>query len=235
MYLEQSVKIMDDTLNLQSNNQSFSRYWLAFKMVANSNKHGVILFNSMDEALSFQTRADWRGWLSKNHAITTSVWLFFFKKSTGKKGITIEDAVEEAICFGWIDGKLKRVDEERFMLRFSVRKDGSVWSRINRLRAEKLITDGKMTSAGLAKIEQAKISGYWDMAYTNKIKDELPADLLEALKKDIKAINNFKLFANTYQNMYIGWVNSAKSFETRKKRIDKVVEQARINKKLIFQ
>jgi uncharacterized protein YdeI (YjbR/CyaY-like superfamily) len=133
-------------------------------MVANSNKHGVLLFNSMDEALSFQTRADWRGWLSKNHAITTSVWLFFFKKSTGKKGITIEDAVEEAICFGWIDGKLKRVDEERFMLRFSVRKDGSVWSRINRLRAEKLIADGKMTSAGLAKIEQAKISGYWDMA-----------------------------------------------------------------------
>jgi len=193
------------------------------------------LFNPMDEALSFQTRADWRDWLSKNHAVTNSVWLFFYKKSTRKKGITLQDAVEEAICFGWIDGKLKRVDEERFMLRFSVRKEGSVWSRINRLRAEKLITDGKMTSAGLAKIEQAKESGYWDKAYTNKIKDELPADLLEALKKEKKAIDNFHLFANTYQNMYIGWVNSAKSIETRKKRIDKVVEQALLNKKLIFQ
>ena len=81
---------------------------------------------------------------------------YLFKKSTGKKGITLEEAVEEAICFGWINGKLKRVDEERFMLRFQIRKDKSVWSQINRLRAEKLIADGKMTSAGLAKIEQAK-------------------------------------------------------------------------------
>jgi len=204
-------------------------------MTANANKCSVLFINPMEEALSFQTRADWRDWLSKNHAITNSVWLFFYKKSAGKKGITIEDAVEEAICFGWIDGKLKRVDEERFMLRFSIRKDSSVWSQINRQRAEKLIADGKMTSAGLAKIEQAKESGYWDKAYTNKIKDELPSDLLEALKKDKKAIDNFQLFANTYQNMYIGWVNSAKSLETRKKRIDKVVEQALLNKKLIFQ
>jgi uncharacterized protein YdeI (YjbR/CyaY-like superfamily) len=198
-------------------------------------KYGSLLFNSMDEALSFQTRADWRDWLSKNHAITNSVWLFFFRKSTGKKGITLEEAVEEAICFGWIDGKLKRVDKERFMLRFSVRKDSSVWSRINRMRAEKLIADGKMTNAGLIKIEKAKESGYWDKAYTNKIKDELPADLLEALKKDRKAIDNFQLFANTYQNLYVGWVNNARSIETRKKRIDKVVEQALRNKKLIFQ
>ena len=204
-------------------------------MAANSNKYGVLLFNSMDEALSFQTRADWRDWLSKNHAVTTSVWLFFYRKSSGKKGITLQDAVEEAICFGWIDGKLKRVDDQRFMVRFSVRKEGSVWSQINRLRAEKLIADDKMTSAGLAKIEQAKKSGSWGNAYTNKIKDELPADLLEALKKEKKAIDNFQLFANTYQNMYIGWVNSAKSIETRKKHIDKVVEQALLNKKLIFQ
>jgi uncharacterized protein YdeI (YjbR/CyaY-like superfamily) len=204
-------------------------------MTANANKYGSLLCNPMDEALYFQTRADWRDWLSKNHAITTSVWLFFFKKSTGKRGITLEEAVEEAICFGWIDGKLRRVDEERFMLRFSIRKDSSVWSRINRLRAEKLIANGKMTSAGLIKIEQAKESGYWDKAYTNKIKEELPADLLEALKNDKKAIDNFQRFANTYQNMYVGWVNSAKSIETRKKRIDKVVEQALRNKKLIYE
>ena len=204
-------------------------------MTTNANKYNSLLFNPMDEALYFQTRADWRDWLSKNHAIATNVWLFFYKKSTGKKGITLEEAVEEAICFGWIDGKLKRVDDERFILRFSIRTKNSVWSRVNRLRAEKLITDNKMTSAGLIKIEQAKESGNWDKAYTNKIKDELPVDLLEALKKDIKAINNFQHFANTYRNMYIGWVSSAKSIETRKKRIDKVVEQALRNKKLIFQ
>ncbi len=204
-------------------------------MTTNANKYGTLLFSFMDEALNFQTRADWREWLSKHHDLTNSVWINFFKKSTGKKGITLEEAVEEAICFGWIDGKLKRVDDERFILRFSIRKDKSVWSQINRLRAEKLIADGKMTSSGLAKIEQAKKSGYWDKAYTNKIKDELPADLLEMLKKDQKAIDNFQRFANTYQNMYIGWVNSAKSIETRKKRIDKVVEQALKNKKMLFQ
>ena len=204
-------------------------------MTTNANKYGTLLFSLMDEALYFQTRADWRDWLSKHHDLINYVWIIFFKKSTGKKGITLEEAVEEAICFGWIDGKLKRVDDERFMLRFSIRKDKSVWSQINRLRAEKLIADGKMTHAGLAKIEQAKKSGYWDKAYTNKIKDELPADLLETLKKDQKAIDNFQRFANTYQNMYIGWVNSAKSIETRKKRIDKVVEQALKNKKLLFQ
>jgi uncharacterized protein YdeI (YjbR/CyaY-like superfamily) len=189
----------------------------------------------MDEALYFQKRADWRYWLSKNHAITASVWLFFYKKSVKKNGIALGEAVEEAICFGWIDGKLKRVDEERFMVRFSIRKEGSVWSQINRSRAEKLIADGKMTNAGLVKIEQAKESGHWDKAYTNKIKDELPVDLLEALQKHKKAIDNFQRFANTYQNMYVGWVNSAKSTETRKKRIDKVVEQALRNKKLISQ
>jgi uncharacterized protein YdeI (YjbR/CyaY-like superfamily) len=85
------------------------------------------------------------------------------------------------------------------------------------------------------KLSKLKYQATGTWLNTNKIKDELPADLLEALKKDRKAINNFNLFANTYQNMYIGWVNSAKSFETRKKRIDKVVEQARRNKKLIFQ
>jgi uncharacterized protein YdeI (YjbR/CyaY-like superfamily) len=189
----------------------------------------------MEEPLHFQIRADWREWLSKNHDLINYVWIIFFKKSMGKKGISPEEAVEEAICFGWIDGKLKRVDDERFMLRFSIRKDKSVWSKINRLRAEKLIADGKMTSSGLAKIIQAKKSGYWDKAYSNKIKDELPADLLEMLKKDLKAIDNFQRFANTYQNMYIGWVNSAKSIETRKKRIDKVVEQALKNKKMLFQ
>ena len=103
----------------------------AFKMTVKSNKYGALLFNSMDEALFFQTRADWRDWLSKNHAITTSVWLFFFKKSTGKKGITLEEAVEEAICFGWIDGKVKSIDHEKYMQRFTPRREKSGWSKIN--------------------------------------------------------------------------------------------------------
>src|SRR3972149_7844517 len=106
----------------------------------------------------------------EKHNKEKHAWLTCYKKSSGKKGITLEESVEEAICFGWIDGKLKRVDAEKFILRFSPRKANSVWSKINKERAERLMQSGKMTIAGLAKIEAARKSGCWDKAYTNKIK-----------------------------------------------------------------
>jgi uncharacterized protein YdeI (YjbR/CyaY-like superfamily) len=187
----------------------------------------------MENAAFFKDREEWRTWLEKNHHKESPVWLVFFKKESGKKGITLEEAVEEAICFGWIDGKLKRVDDERFILRFSRRKANSVWSKINKERAEKLIKSGRMTPAGLAKIEEAKKTGMWDSAYTNKTKDAIPLDLKEALMKDNKAWNNFQNFANSYRNMYIGWVNNAKTAETRAKRIEKIVNQSAQNKRLI--
>ena len=146
----------------------------------------------------------------------------------------MEESVEEAICFGWIDGKLKRLDAERFMLRFSPRRANSVWSKINKERAERLMKSGRMTAAGLVKIEEAKKSGFWDNAYTNKTKEAIPLDLKEALMKDKKAWGNFQNFANSYRNMYIGWVNNAKTTETRVKRIQKIVQQSLHNKKLIF-
>ena len=110
----------------------------------------------------------------------------------------------------------------------------SVWSKINKERAERLIKSGRITDAGLAKIEAAKKSGWWDKAYTNKIMDEIPADLEQALKKEKRAWENFQKFANSYRNMYVGWVNGAKTAETRQKRIRKVVEQATKNRKLLF-
>jgi uncharacterized protein YdeI (YjbR/CyaY-like superfamily) len=188
----------------------------------------------MENRLSFTNRADWRGWLKENYDKESYVWLLLHKKKFRKKGMTLEDAVEEAMCFGWIDGRLRRVDAERFILRFSPRKAKSVWSRINKERAEKLIRSGRMTNAGLAKIQEAKKNGLWDDAYTNKIKDDIPLDLKEALMKEKEAWDNFQRFANSYRNMYIGWVNSAKTDETRMKRIKKIVERSLLNKKLIF-
>jgi uncharacterized protein YdeI (YjbR/CyaY-like superfamily) len=185
----------------------------------------------MDDPHDFKSRKEWRSWLIQNHDKSDSAWLTFHKKSSGKKGITLEESVEEAICFGWIDGKLKKIDAEKFVLRFSPRKANSVWSKINKERAERLIKSGRMTSAGLAKIESARKSGWWDKAYTNKTVDELPADLEQALMKEKVAWENFQRFANSYRNMYIGWVNDAKTDATRQKRIQKVVEQARKNKK----
>ena len=187
----------------------------------------------MDNALEFKNREEWRSWLTQNHEKADSVWLTFYKKSSGKKGMPLEESVEEAICFGWIDGKLRRIDDERFVVRFSPRKAKSVWSKINRERAERLIRSGRMTSAGLAKIEAARKSGWWDKAYTNKIKDAIPTDLEQALMNEEKPWENFQRFANSYRNMYIGWVTGAKTEGTRKKRIEKVVEQSLQNKKPI--
>jgi uncharacterized protein YdeI (YjbR/CyaY-like superfamily) len=187
----------------------------------------------MEHTMQPKDSEEWRNWLTQNHDKTPNVWLTFYKKGSNRKGISLEEAVEEAICFGWIDGKLRRIDEERFVLRFSPRKAKSVWSKINKERAEKLTQLGKMTKAGLAAMELSKASGSWDTAYTNKVKDAVPVDLESALKEQQKAWHNFQAFANSYRNMYIGWVNAAKTDETRKKRVTKVVEQSLQNKKLL--
>jgi uncharacterized protein YdeI (YjbR/CyaY-like superfamily) len=188
----------------------------------------------MENILTFTNREEWRFWLTANFDKEEYVWLTLYKKKFRKKGMTLQDAVEEAICFGWIDGKLKRVDTERFILRFSPRKEKSVWSRINKERAKRLIKSGKMTNAGIVKILEAKKNGIWESAYTNRTKEDIPLDLKEALMKERTAWVNFQRFANSYRNMYIGWVNGAKTAETRTKRIKKVVEQSLFNKKLVF-
>ena len=188
----------------------------------------------MDEALFFRDRVDWRNWLEKNHERENQVWMIHYRKHSSKRGVTLEEAVEEAICFGWIDGKLKKIDDGKYALRYSPRKANSVWSQINRERAERLIESGRMTESGLVKIEDAKKFGHWFNAYTNKDKERMPSDLRKALVKDYRAWGNFQNFANTYRNMYIGWVNGAKTDITRKKRIDKVVEQSLQNKKYVF-
>lgn len=187
----------------------------------------------MHKVLHFKAREDWRIWLEKNHDTENHAWLKLYKKRFRERGMTLEEAVEEALCYGWIDGKLKRIDDQQFILRFSSRKANSLWSRINKERAERLMKSGRMTRAGFAKIKEAKESGWWDIAYTNKIKDDIPADLKQALMKDRNAWSNFLNFANSYRNMYISWVNNAKTVETRMKRIEKIVEQSRQNKKLI--
>jgi len=186
---------------------------------------------NIDKALYFQDRRGWRKWLEENSNNTQEVWLVHYKKHSNKLSVSHNDAVEEALCFGWIDGKLKSIDDDKFILRYSPRKSNSVWSKINKDNAERLIAQGKMTKAGLAKIDEAKKNGYWDTAYTNKTKDEMPEDLMKALTEDSKAWQNFGNFANSYRNMYIGWIVGAKTEATRKKRIAEVVKRSALNKK----
>ncbi len=184
---------------------------------------------NIDKALSFKDSQEWRKWLAENHDSEQEVWLVHYKKKSDKASISLDDAVQEAICFGWIDSKLMSIDEEKFVLKYTPRKANSVWSKINKERAEKLIESGKMTDAGLAKIEKAKKRGFWKAAYTNKKKDRMPSDLKEALLEDRNAWINFNKFANSYRNMYIGWVSGAKTEETRQKRIAEVVKRSALN------
>ena len=139
---------------------------------------------SLEDALSFNNREEWRAWLKENHATVQGVWLVHYKKSSGKTTLNHIEAVEEALCFGWIDSTLKKIDEERFILKYSQRKPKSVWSKINKEKAEALIKSGKMTKAGMEKINEAKRHGLWDVAYTNTVKERIPSDLKQALVKD---------------------------------------------------
>ena len=129
----------------------------------------------LENARLFKNKDAWRNWLEKNHDSKSEIWLIHYKKKSKKKSVSQFEAVEEALCFGWIDSKLKRVDDERYILRYSPRKPKSVWSKINKDRAEELISSGMMTSAGLEKINFAKKYGFWDSAYTNKVKEKLPS------------------------------------------------------------
>ena len=182
-------------------------------------------------ALYFKNNQEWHKWLSQNHDKENEVWLIIQKKHSNKSGIGYEEALEEALCFGWIDGKMMSIDKEKFILRYSPRKAKSIWSKINKDKAEKLIAQGRMTTAGLAKVEEAKKQGNWEEAYTNKIKEEIPEDLETALLENRIAWFNFQKFANSYRNMYIGWVTGAKTDVTRKRRITEVVKRSILNKK----
>jgi uncharacterized protein YdeI (YjbR/CyaY-like superfamily) len=186
---------------------------------------------NLNNILYFKNRNEWRTWLETNHKNSKEVWLIHYKKCSSKKSINHVDAVEEALCFGWIDSKLKKIDKDRFILKYTPRKSKSIWSKINKEKAEEMIALGKMTKSGLDKIEEAKRQGLWDSAYTSKVKDRIPSDLKQALIVNSKAWYNFQHFANSYRNMYIGWVKSAKSEETRKRRIHEVAKKALENKK----
>ena len=112
----------------------------------------------------FPGREQWRAWLGENHDAAKELWLVFHKKHTGKGGLTYDEAVEEALCFGWIDGILKRIDDEKHMVRFCPRRKNSIWSERNKERVRRMIEAGRMTDIGLAKVQEAKENGQWAKA-----------------------------------------------------------------------
>jgi len=151
------------------------------------------------------------------------------KKNSKKDGLRYFEAVEEAICYGWIDSKMNRIDEDTFRQRFSPRREKAIWSKSNKELAIRLIKEGKMTKAGYEAIEEGKRSGKWQDAYTSKTTPKTPEDLQEALQASPKAQSNFQAFPNSAKLMYIHWIQSAKKPETRARRIKQAVERAAKN------
>lgn len=176
-----------------------------------------------ERAIYFKTKEDWREWLSKNFKKEKKVWIGYFKKGSGKAGMTYNEGLEEALCFGWIDGLLHKIDEERYILRYTPRNKKSIWSKINKEKALRLIKERKMTEAGFKTIEEAKKRGVWEEAYSSRTMLPIPDFLKEALLRNREAWQNFNNFANSYKNNYIGWVLEAKTEGTREKRVKKVV------------
>ena len=177
-------------------------------------------------------RDEWREWLSENHAAEAGIWLIFYKKKASRPTIAYEAAVEEAICFGWIDSIIKKIDAVRYARKFTPRLDKSKWSLLNKKRADKMIKQGRMMEVGLAKIKAAKKTGLWDKDLRPRISLDIPPEFAKALARNKKAKGNFDKLAPSYRKHYIGWIVIAKRPETKKRRIDESIALLEKGKKL---
>ena len=175
-------------------------------------------------------RAAWRRWLEANHTSATGAWLVTRRSRSGRDGLGYEAAVEEALCFGWVDSTAGRVDDERTKLYFAPRKARSVWSASNKSRVERLIADRRMTPAGLAVIEQAKANGSW-VVLDSVERLEVPDDLAAALAARPPATASFAAFPPSVRKQHLAWVALAGKAATRATRIATIAEKAARNER----
>jgi uncharacterized protein YdeI (YjbR/CyaY-like superfamily) len=180
------------------------------------------VINSYDQYYP-KDRKTWRLWLSKNHSKAPGVWLVYYKKESGKPRVAYGDAVEEALCFGWIDSTMRPLDEERYMQLFTPRKPKSEWSKLNKQRVEKLINEGLMTTAGQEKIEISRQNGHWEKVDQVEAL-QMPDDLSKEMRKSKKALAYFDTLKTTNKKYLLHWLNNAKREETRAKRIAEIME-----------
>lgn len=171
-----------------------------------------------------KTRFEWRAWLKRNHRVAKECLLLHYTKKSGKPTLSWQDVVEEALCFGWIDGKVRKLDAQRYTRRLTPRKQNSTWSRRNRQSAERLIATGEMAAAGMEKVREAKENGNWDVAYAVGANHYLPTDLKRALQRDEAAWVFFQMLPNSMKHVYLHRIAGAKRPETRARWIARAVE-----------
>lgn len=186
-------------------------------------------FEEKLETFYARDRKQWREWLEQNHHTALGVWLVYYKVKSGKLSIKYDEAVKEALCFGWIDSKVKSLDEERYMQIFTPRKPKSVWSKLNKQYIEELIKHNLITEAGLAKIEAAKQDGSWNQLDAIEALI-VPTDLKQALELNEIAKKYFEAFSNSSKKNILFWIESAKRPETRLKRIKQTIDSVEQNK-----
>jgi uncharacterized protein YdeI (YjbR/CyaY-like superfamily) len=170
-----------------------------------------------------KTRKEWRDWLDQHHDKSKGIWLVFYKRHTGKATLEYDEAVEEALCFGWIDSIIKKIDDEKYVRKLTPRKADSQWSDLNKKRIKKLKKQGLLTEAGMMKVRAAKASGLWNKPDRHQVSSNIPRELESELAKNKNAKSFFDQLAPSYQKRFIGWISAAKRQETKERRIREVI------------
>lgn len=190
------------------------------------------IISKMGAELTFAKREDFQEWLKNYGQTSEGVWLLFGKTKT-LKTLSAEEALEEALCFGWIDGLINSIDEHRYKKYFSKRRKGSKWSEKNKKIVEKLIKEGRMTGFGLQAIEEAKRSGEWEKVRDRNVTDTQKSEFESLIKNYDLAYTNYLTTAKSTQNNFVGFYFEAKREDTRLKRLEKIIGLLKQNKKLM--
>jgi uncharacterized protein YdeI (YjbR/CyaY-like superfamily) len=186
---------------------------------------------AITKTLHVTSRDEWRAWLASHCESETEVWLIYYKKQSGRPRIPYEHAVEEALCFGWVDSLVKRIDDLKYAQKFTPRRDCTKWSTLNKQRVRKLIMEGRMTEAGKAKIDPAVLDEELHAKQT-KAEVDLPRFVKQALIASPRAWEYFQKLAPSYRRNCIGWIMDAKREETRLRRLREIVSLLEQNRKL---
>ena len=172
------------------------------------------------KTLYVSDRASWRNWLAKNHASENNgIWLVYYKQHTGKPSLSYEESVEEALCYGWVDSLIKRLDEEKFTRKFTPRKPGSNWSESNRKRIAKLVEQGLLAEPGIESVRLAKLAGNWNSDEDRKKQEDMPAEFRQSLIENHAARVCFEKLTDPQRLNYLRWINQARQETTRRRRI----------------
>jgi uncharacterized protein YdeI (YjbR/CyaY-like superfamily) len=182
--------------------------------------------------MPFETQQDWEAWLKENHAGTRGIWLKIAKKEARTSSVSYAEALDSALCYGWIDGQKAAFDDQYWLQKFTPRTAKSIWSKVNCSKAEALIAEGKMQSAGLRQVEMAKSDGRWERAYESQSKITIPDDFQRELDKNPKAKDFFSTLDSANRYAFLFRIQAAKKPETRSAKIQKFIEMLNQQQKL---